>query len=176
MKELKGFVKGVNLGGWMSQCDYSKDRLDNFITEKDFERIAELGVDHVRLPFDFNVVETADGSAYIEDGFERIGKAIAWAKKNGLNIILDLHKTAGFSFDFGEKESGLFEDAKLQDRFCRLWEQMAARFGNDPEHVAFELLNEVTDQAMSKVWNALAKQCIERIRVLAPDVVILVGS
>lgn len=176
MKEFKGFVKGVNLGGWMSQCDYSKDRLDHFITEKDFERIAAIGLDHVRLPFDFNIVETADGSAYIEDGFERIGRAIALAKKNGLNIILDLHKAAGFSFDQGENESGLFESEALQDRFCRLWEQMAVRFGHDPEHVAFELLNEVTDQAMSKAWNALAKQCIERIRVLAPDVVILVGS
>ena len=35
-----GFKKGINLGGWMSQCDYSKDRLDNFITEPDFKTIA----------------------------------------------------------------------------------------------------------------------------------------
>ena len=28
-----GIQKGVNLGGWFSQCDYSEDRLNNFITE-----------------------------------------------------------------------------------------------------------------------------------------------
>ena len=33
MKDF-GFGRGVNLGGWMSQCDYSRDRLDHFITEK----------------------------------------------------------------------------------------------------------------------------------------------
>jgi len=176
MKEFKGFVKGVNLGGWMSQCDYSKDRLDHFITEEDFPRIAALGLDHVRLPFDFNIVENAEGTAYLQDGFDRIARAVSLAKKSGLNIILDLHKAAGYSFDEGEKESGLFENEKLQERFIRLWEKMAVQFGHDPEHVAFELLNEVTDQAFSKSWNALARRCIERIRAIAPDVVILVGS
>ena len=40
MKEFKGFTRGVNLGGWFSQCDYSDDRLNNFIVEEDFARIA----------------------------------------------------------------------------------------------------------------------------------------
>ena len=29
-----GFYRGVNLGGWFSQCDYSEDRMDHFITER----------------------------------------------------------------------------------------------------------------------------------------------
>ena len=49
-----GFRKGINLGGWMSQCDYSPEHLDTFITEPDFAQIAEWGFDHVRLPVDFN--------------------------------------------------------------------------------------------------------------------------
>ena len=51
LKEM-GFYKGVNLGGWFSQCDYSRERLDNFITEKDFAQIAAWGFDHVRIPID----------------------------------------------------------------------------------------------------------------------------
>ena len=31
MKEMVGFKKGVDLGGWLSQCDYSQERLDHFI-------------------------------------------------------------------------------------------------------------------------------------------------
>ena len=34
----------------MSQCDYSRERLDSFITEKDIKQIADWGFDHVRLP------------------------------------------------------------------------------------------------------------------------------
>ena len=35
-----GFYRGVNLGGWLSQCDYSRERMDHFITEKDIENDA----------------------------------------------------------------------------------------------------------------------------------------
>lgn len=175
MLKSKGFYKGVNLGGWLSQCDYSQERLDTFITEADIEKIASWGLDHVRLPIDYNVVETDEG-AYKADGFARIAKAIEWCKKNHLNIVLDLHKTLGFSFDFGEKQSGFFENEKLQERFYCLWEEFAKHFGNEPEHVAFELLNEVTDKEFIDTWNKVSAECIKRIRKYAPDTLILVGS
>lgn len=175
MLRSKGFYRGVNLGGWLSQCDYSKERLDTFITEVDIAQIASWGLDHVRLPIDYNVVENDDGT-YKADGFERIAKAIKWCRKNNLNIVLDLHKTLGFSFDFGEKQSGFFENEKLQERFYFLWEEFAKHFGNDPEHVAFELLNEVTDKAFIDTWNKVSATCIEKIRKFAPDTLILVGS
>ncbi len=160
LKDL-GFYRGVNLGGWLSQCDYSRERLDGFITEKDIAVIAGWGLDHVRLPLDYNVVQREDGS-FIEDGFARIEKALGWCKARGLNVVLDLHKTAGFSFDAGEKEAG--------------FEALARRFGGDSAHVAFELLNEVTDQGFITAWNRIAAECIRRIRRIAPDALILVGS
>lgn len=175
MRELVGFKKGVDLGGWLSQCDYSKERLDHFIEEADFVKVASWGVDHVRLPFDYNIVQTENGG-FIEEGFERIAKAVTWAKKNGLKIVLDLHKTKGFSFDEGEKESGFFDSEKLQNEFYALWEEMAKRFGNDPENVALELLNEITDKSFIDAWNRISTECIKRIRKYAPDVLILVGS
>lgn len=172
----KSFFKGINLGGWFSQCDYSKDRLDNFITEKDIEIIAGWGVDHVRIPVDYNIFENEDGSFKV-DGFERIAAALDMCRKHSLNVVLDLHKTAGFSFDnYGENESGFFESIPLQERFYRLWEEFARRFGADPEHIAFELLNEVTDKGFITEWNRISYECIRRIRIIAPDTLILVGS
>lgn len=175
MLKSKGFYKGVNLGGWLSQCDYSEDRLNHFIEEADFKTIASWKVDHVRIPVDYNVLENEDGS-YKADGFARIEKALEYAKKYGLNAVIDLHKTAGFSFDFGENESGFFDDEAYQERFYRLWEELAKHFGKYPERVAFELLNEITDQKFIDVWNRVSHECIRRIRVYAPDTLILVGS
>ena len=106
MKDF-GFYRGVNLGGWLSQCDYSQERLDTFITEKDMDVIADWGLDHVRIPVDYNVFENNDGS-WKQDGFDRVHRAIGWAQKRNLKVVLDLHKTAGFSFDSGEKEEGFF--------------------------------------------------------------------
>lgn len=175
MLKERGFYKGVNLGGWLSQCDYSEDRLNNFITEPDFAEIASWGLDHVRIPIDYNILENEDGG-YKEEGFARIENALKLAEKYGLNAIVDLHKTAGFSFDFGEQESGFFESEKYQERFYKLWEQIAKRFGDRPNKVAFELLNEVTDQQFIHVWNRVIHECIKRIRAYAPDTLILVGS
>lgn len=175
MLQERGFFKGVNLGGWMSQCDYSEDRLNNFIKEEDIAKIASWGLDHVRIPIDYNVLETEDGG-YKEEGFARIDKALSWCRKYNLNVVLDLHKTAGFSFDENEKESGFFDSAALQERFFCLWEEFARRYGNNPEHIAFELLNEITAPSFIETWNKISYECIRRIRVFAPDTIILVGS
>lgn len=175
MKKFNGYMNGINLGGWLSQCNYTKERYDNFITEKDFEIISKWGLDHVRVPVDYNLVETDNGE-YVEDGFKYIQKAIDWCKKYNLNMILDVHKTAGFSFDQHHGESGFFENEKLQERFYRLWEEFSKRFAQNEKMLAFELLNEVTDPKVSPVWNRITKKCIERIRAIAPTIKILVGS
>ena len=154
----------------MSQCDYSLDRLDNFITGKDFAAIASWGADHVRLPVDYDVAELMD------DGIIRIRKAVDAAKRNGLNVMLDLHKAPGYSFDAGEQESGFFEKREYQERFLRLWENLAKEFGGDYESVAFDLLNEITDASYLPVWKKIAAECVERIRRYAPDTVIVIGS
>ena len=169
MLKAFGIEKGVNLGGWMSQCDYSQQRLDTFIREEDIARIASWGADHVRLPVDYNVFET-------EDGFRRVQQAIDWCRAHGLKLVLDLHKTWGFSFDKGEAETGFFHSEAYQEKFYRLWEEFARRWGSEPEQVAFELLNEVTDEAYMPAWNRIAAVCIRRIRAIAPRTYILVGG
>jgi len=175
LKEL-GFYKGINLGGWLSQCDYSDERLNGFITEKDIEIIASWGADHVRIPFDYNILENEDGS-YNETGFARLTNAVMVCRRYGLNTVLDLHKTAGFSFDsYGESESGFFDRPEYQERFCKLWEEIAKHFGQYHESVAFELLNEITEESYITVWNKVVKEVIPRIRKFAPDTLILVGS
>ncbi len=39
MRRFNGYMHGIDIGGWLSQCDYSKEHLDNFITEEDIKRI-----------------------------------------------------------------------------------------------------------------------------------------
>ena len=93
-----------------------------------------------------------------------------------MNIILDLHKTAGYSFDQGEKEAGFFDNSKYQEMFYSLWEEMAKRYAKYGDHVAFELLNEVTDKNTMDRWNQISQECIRRIRRIAPTTKILIGG
>lgn len=175
MKKFVGFEKGVNLGGWLSQGTYDKKHLDSFISEDDFRIISGGGADHVRIPVDYNILETEDGKI-IESGFEYIQKAIDLCEENNLNMILDLHKTIGFSFHPGHNEKGFFEGKALQERFYTLWERLARRFGKYSENVAFELLNEVTNKEYSDEWNRISTTAIKRIRRHAPKIKILLGS
>lgn len=169
MLKKMGIVRGVNLGGWLSQCDYSDKRLNEFIQEEDFARIASWGLDHVRIPVDYNVLD--DGR-----GYAKLDWAIEMCRKYGLKMVLDLHKTAGFSFDKGEAEVGFFDSESYQERFYALWEELARRYGSMTELLVFELLNEVTEPRFIDAWNRISGETICRIRTIAPDVVILVGS
>lgn len=175
MRKFTGYEKGVNLGGWLSQCEHTKEHYDTFITESDFAELSKWNLDHVRIPVDYNLIESDDGN-FIESGMAYIQKAVDWCEKYGLNMVLDLHKTAGYSFDNGEKESGFFDNPAMQERFYKLWEELAVRFGKYHKFVAFELLNEVTDISFSEKWNEISRKCIERIRKIAPDIYILIGS
>ena len=175
MRDFEGFRKGVNLGGWFSQCDYSKERLDGFIKEEDFSIIASWGLDHVRLPIDYNILEAEDGSSYLEEGFARVQRAVDLCRKNSLNIILALHKTPGYSFAADVNQNSFFDSSEMQERFYNLWMEFARRFG-DRDNIAFELLNEVTDKSYCEPWNRIATECIRRIRTVCPRTYILIGG
>ena len=101
MREFTGYKKGVNLGGWLSQCvdeNYTDAHYASFISKDDIDKIASWGCDHVRLPIDYNVIQTDDGDM-IEARYAYIDNCIEWCKANNLKIILDIHKVNGFVFD-----------------------------------------------------------------------------
>lgn len=174
MRDFTGFKKGVNLGGWLSQCRLEKEHLENFITESDLRRIREFGLDHVRLPIDYPLIEAEDGTPLWE-GYDYIDRCADWCEKYGLGLILDLHKTAGHDFSHAGGRTAFFESDDLQERFFSLWERLAKRYGSRNK-IAFDLLNEVVDPAVSERWNRIAAQTIARIRQYAPNNWILVGG
>ena len=174
MRIFEGYRHGINFGGWFSQCDNSEERYDSFIKDEDFSQVALWGLDHVRIPIDYELVLNEDFS-YKEKGIERIQRCIELCRDNGLNMILDLHKTPGFSFDPGEMQTGFFESEKYQQIFFDLWDTLAKRFGHN-NNLAFELLNEVTDESYCDIWNDIASKAIEVIRKSSKDIPILVGG
>lgn len=175
MRNFEGYLKGINLGGWLSQCGnhYTEEHYNTFITKKDIDLIASWGLDHVRLPVDYNVVQQENGD-FIESGFRHIDDCIAWCEANNLKIVLDLHKTCGYVFD-DKDYCNFFTDRGLQDMFINLWTEFTKRYGAK-ENIAFELLNEVTDPSTAEPWNKIASETIAAIRTLAPNKKIIIGG
>lgn len=175
MSLLDGFMHGVNLGGWLSQCVHTKEHYDSFISEADIKQIAGWGADHVRLPIDYELVETEEG-APIEAGYAYIDACIAWCRKYGLNLILDLHKTAGYVFDNQNASADFFDSPECKERFLHLWEKLATRFVKDKDILILELLNEVVDPNAVSQWNQLIERATAVIRGIDPDVKIMYGG
>ena len=179
MRVFEGFQRGVNLGGWLSQADRpEKQHYDTFITEQDIKDIAALKVDHVRLPVDYTLIETADGEM-IEEGYSYIDHAIQWTRNAGLNLLLDMHNTYGYTFDPLEKEESketFFFEEVLQKRFYTMWDRISKRYGSCSDTVAFELLNEVVSPRVAEAWNEIADHAVDVIRANAPEAYIVIGG
>lgn len=174
--KFQGFNAGVNLGGWISQFgQIKKEHFDSFVTRSDIKQIAGWGMDHVRLPIDYNVLEDDDKPFnYKEEGFSYIDSCIEWCEEYGLNIILDLHRTAGYAFHSLETNK-LFESNTLQERFIGIWKAFAKGYRKYGDNVAFELLNEIVEPNSDR-WNMLSKRAVEAIRLIDPDRVIIIGG
>jgi len=179
MKGFTGFLKGINLGGWISQfAEYDPVHFDTFITEEDIELIASLGFDHVRVPVDYNVLEDEEG-VLIEDGFRHLEDCRRWCEKRGLNMLIDLHECYGYSFDplkVDMNRHRFFYDSALQERFLKLWREIAERFRDYSDQVAFEPLNEVVPEDVADAWNDLASRYIRMMKEIIPDCRLVIGG
>ena len=89
-------------------------------------------------------------------------RVVEWCKRQGLNIVLDLHKAYGYDFNnAGDKEKNiLFTNKMVQKRFVNLWIKIAEHYANET-HVAFELLNEVVEQENAEAWNLLIAETVD---------------
>jgi endoglucanase len=177
MGKLDGFQAGVNLGGWLSQYrEYNHRHFNTFINADDIQRIASWGMDHVRLPVDYPLLED-DGNPFVykESGFAYIDQCLEWCQGNHLGVVLDLHRAPGYSFDT-PTSNPLFDNRKLQDRFVALWEALAHRYaGRNHPSMIFELLNEIVLPG-SAPWNQLAHRIHRAIRAINPEIWIMVGG
>lgn len=172
----QGYMAGANLGHWISQYGTKgEEHFNSYITEADVQRAAGLGFDHLRLPVDYFFFEDdAAPGVYREERIAYIDRTIAWTKKYGLNLVLDLHHAPGYFFGDGEKNT-LFVDPSMQERFLAIWCFFAKRYKAEGYNLTFELLNELVWEN-SDPWNVLWQRAEEAIHEIDPARNIIVGG
>jgi endoglucanase len=136
--------------------------------EKMLADIAKAGFKTVRIPICFGAWASIKPPYRWEntEGLEMADNFVKWARRNGLNVIIDLHHT---EFD------GKTEGAANTDRIVWLWQQIAERYrSTDAEHVFFEIRNEPHD-IKPEVWRAQAEEIIKAIRSVDESHTLIVG-
>ena len=121
---------------------------ENYITENDVQRIAELGFNSVRPAINSRLLLTeADPPVYSEEGCVLLDRLIAWSKAHGIYVILDMHAAPGGQTgqnidDSADDQPELFMDAKYQEQLVALWTTIARRYKDEPAVAGYDLLNE----------------------------------
>lgn len=170
------YFNGVNIGGFLSQAEFSDSHIKNFIKENDFKCIKKWGFNTVRFPVDYQFFVN-DKFKIDEKKVKFIDRTIRWAKKNNLFIILDLHKAPGHSFSYKERDKNdiWLKKSKSRKEFLKIWEFFTLRYKNSGDELIFEILNEPVAEDDDE-WNSLYIETVEKIRKIDTERYIVIES
>jgi endoglucanase len=151
---------------------------ENWLTEQDFDNIAALGLNVIRIPFWYRNLQTEDG-AWISGGLKRLDWAVAEAWKRGIYSIIDLHgapggQTNGVSVGRKREKAELWNNDAHLRRTAAVWRKVAQHYKGNPAVAVYDLLNEPADApSLGALWSTY-DFLYREIRAVDPDHIITV--
>lgn len=179
MLNEKPFVmKGINLGNWLVPEGYMfkfdkatsarliqevmneligpyqakkfwQQYLHSYITEADIDYLKSIGVNSIRVPFNYRLFTNED---YLGEennpnhGFEILDPLVQWCKKDNIYILLDMHCApggqTGDNIDDSYAYPFLYDDTAAQNETVSIWKRIADHYKNEKIILGYDLLNE----------------------------------
>jgi endoglucanase len=151
--------------------------------ESDFEMMAELGFDFVRLPMSYWCwSDPNDWKKLDEKILKEIDQAVEFGKQYGIHVNINFHRAPGFSVDRSAREPfNLWLDEEAQQAFDYHWSHFAERYKGMPNrNVSFNLVNEPasldferTKPLSHEQYASVARRVVNAIRSVDPDRLII---
>ncbi|GIC93545.1 glycoside hydrolase family 5 protein [Aspergillus udagawae] len=194
-------LRGAAIGGWMNMENFitgypgheSQHRaamrrvlgpekyefffdkwLEYFFTEADAKFFAGLGLNCIRIPFNYRHFEDDMNPRVLkESGFKHLDRVIDLCAKEKIYTILDMHTAPGgqngdWHSDNPTSYAAFWDFKDHQDRTIWLWEQIAARYKNNPWVAGYNPLNEPCDPEHVRL-PAFYERVEKAIRAIDPD-------
>lgn len=110
--------------------------------ESSYAEIAQLGFNSVRFYLNYGLFED-DSNPYVykQSGFDWLDKNIAWAKKYGIKLVLNMHYPQG-GYQSQGNGMALWTDIENQNRLIALWKEIAKRYADEEYILGYGLINE----------------------------------
>lgn len=134
---------------------YRQAWLDNSFSLEDVREAKKAGFNSIRIPIHYNLFtlpieeEPVVGTdTWLESGFERLDKVVAWIASEEMYSIIDLHAAPGGQgldsdiCDYDSSKPSLWEDEENVRKSVALWKRLAQRYANEPWVAGYDLLNE----------------------------------
>lgn len=153
---------------------------DNWMTERDWDMLPRFGLNLVRVPFIWSLVEDEKKPRHLRaDAWHYLDEAIRQAEARGMYVVLDLHGTVGsqgLEHHSGCAHRNLYwTKPEYQERTIWLWEQVARRYKDRASVAGYSLLNEPWGTSPEQLASVV-QTLYERVRAVDPNhVMILPG-
>jgi len=72
-----------------------KAHWDSWVTENDIVRLKNAGINMLRIPIGYWAKDIQHGEPWVWGSWDYVIKACGWAKKHGLQVMIDLHGAPG---------------------------------------------------------------------------------
>lgn len=157
--------RGINLGNALEAPNEGDWGV--FLKEDYFEVISKAGFNSIRIPIKWSAHASKIYPYKITSSFfDRVDWAIEEALVNNLAVIINIHH-------YDEMISNPDEE---EERFLKIWEQIATRYQKYSSKLFFEVLNEPNGNLTPEKWNKILAKGIKKIRETNPYRTILVGT
>ncbi|MGD8165957.1 glycoside hydrolase family 5 protein [Herbiconiux sp. P16] len=194
-------LRGFGLGGWMNMENFITgypgaefqqrkalrrafgedgyerffDRfLDSFFTDDDAALLQSLGLNSLRIPFNYRHFEDDDAPFVIKpEGFRLLDRVVDACARHGIYTILDLHALPGaqnqhWHSDNPTQWASFWTHRHFQDRVVNLWEHLAEHYKGNPWVAGYNPVNEPADADGSTIGPFYAR-LETAIRAVDPD-------
>ncbi|MFP4106410.1 MAG: glycoside hydrolase family 5 protein [Phycisphaerae bacterium] len=167
--------RGTNISHFLSQSPRRGTEREQQFTRADFDRLVELGVDHLRLPIDEEQMWDHQGNRQ-PAAWDLMNRTLDWCDQADIRCVVDLHILRSHYFNDPSDKKTLFLDEAEAEKFARFWVDLSNEMKHRPvEKVAYELMNEpVADDPAD--WNRVYRYPYHAVREREPERTILIGS
>jgi endoglucanase len=158
-------------------------RMNDPFRESDFEMIAELGFDFVRLPMSYWCWSDPDNWKELrEKPLKEIDEAVEFGKQYGIHVSLNFHRAPGYTVDRSAEEPfNLWLDEEAQEAFDYHWSHFAERYKGIPNRqVSFNLVNEPATLTSARkepvpleLHDKVIRRVVKAIREVDPERLII---
>lgn len=209
-------IKGTNIGNWLVPEGYMfkfsnassprlitevvteligpdaakmfwKKFLDSYITADDIHYIKSIGINSIRIPFNYRLFtnENYMGDNDASRGFIYLDKIINWCRAENLYVILDMHCApggqTGDNIDDSYGYPFLFENSVSRAQCASIWKKIAAHYKNEKLIIGYDLLNEPIAHYFDKIklnplLEPVYKQIADSIRQVDTNHILILGG
>lgn len=153
---------------------------DTFITERDIEMIAELGLNTVRVPLNHTVLEeTGREIDYSTPGWSYLDRLLEWCERHAVYVVIGLHSVPGGQsgiFVSDPDRQHVWKSEENLERTVEIWKAIAKRYRDRDIVAGYDLINEPEPPTGADLV-ALQRRIIEAIRTVDPHhLIFLAGS